>query len=71
MNYFNSEFQLKDTESEDKLIYLISELRGFKLGTILVLDLKKKHKMMIKTIYSTSYLNSNAKTKTQILKFNY
>ena len=44
LNYFNSEFQLKDTESEDKLMYLISELRGFKLGTILVLDLKKNTK---------------------------
>ena len=44
LNSFNPELQLKDTESaiENKPIDLISELRGFKLATTLVLDKKIK-----------------------------
>ena len=43
LNSFNSELQLKDTESaiKSKLIELLSELSGFRFVTILVLVFKK------------------------------
>ena len=43
LNSFNPELQLKDTQSaiKNKLIDLLSELRGFKLVTTLVLEIKK------------------------------
>ena len=42
-NYFNPELQLTDTESAttNKLIDLLSELRGFKFVTTLVIEFKK------------------------------
>ena len=50
MNYFNTELQLKDTDStiKNKLIDLLSELRGFQFVTTLVLEFKKIKKMMTK-----------------------
>ena len=47
-NSFNPGLQLKDTESaiKNKLIDLMTELKGFKFLTILVLELKQK--MMIR-----------------------
>ena len=43
LNSFNPELQLKDTESaiENKLKKILSELRGFKFVTTLVLVFKK------------------------------
>ena len=43
MNSFNSELQLKDTESSirNKLIDLLTELTGFKLATTVLLEFKK------------------------------
>ena len=43
LNSFNPELQLKNTESatKNKLIELLSELKGFKSVTILVLEFKK------------------------------
>ena len=53
LDSFNSELQLKDTESaiKKKLIYLLSKLRGFKFVATLVLEFKKQ-KMMIKQYLS-------------------
>ena len=60
LDSFNSELQLKDTESavKNKLIYLLSELKGFKFATTLVSEFKKIQSDD-KTLYS-SYLNSIA-----------
>ena len=43
MNSFNSELQLKDTESaiRNKITDLLTKLKGFKLAIALVLELKK------------------------------
>ena len=43
LNTFNSELQLKDTQSviRNKLIDLLTELQGFKFVTTLVLEFKK------------------------------
>ena len=43
LNYFNPELQLKDTESaiKSKLIELLTQLKGFKFVTTLVLVFKK------------------------------
>ena len=44
LNSFNPELQLKDTESaiKSKLIELLTQLRGFKFVTTLVLVFKKR-----------------------------
>ena len=44
MNYFNPKIQLKNTEPTITIKQkdLVSELRGFKFMTILVIELKKK-----------------------------
>ena len=49
LSSFNIELQLKDTESEikSKLIELLSQLRGFKSVTTLVLVFKKIESMTI------------------------
>ena len=59
-NSFNSELQLKDTESaiKNKLNKLLSEIRGFKFATTLVLVFKKIESDD-KTKYDT-YSNSKA-----------
>ena len=59
MNYFDPELQLKNTESgiENKLIYLLTELTGFKFVKTLVLEFKKIQSDD-KTLYSAFYLNS-------------
>ena len=59
LNSFNSELQLKDTESaiKNKLKKLLSELRGFKFMTTLVLMFKKiesKDKIKYDHFYSSS-----------------
>ena len=61
MNSFNLELQLKDTEfaTRNKLIYLLTELKGFKFATTLVLDFNKIENDD-KTKYITFYLNSKA-----------
>ena len=58
MNSFNPELQLKDTESaiEKKLIDLLTQLKGLKSLTTLVLELESDDK----TKYGTFYLNSKA-----------
>ena len=58
MNSFNPELQLKDTESaiEKKLIDLLTQLKGLKSLTTLVLELDSDDK----TKYGTFYLNSKA-----------
>ena len=61
LNSFNHELQLKDTEfaMKNKLIDLLTELRGFKFVKTLVLEFKKIENDD-KTKYSTFYLNSKA-----------
>ena len=58
MNSFKPELQLKDTESaiEKKLIDLLTQLKGLKSLTTLVLELESDDK----TKYGTFYLNSKA-----------
>ena len=63
MNCFNPELQLEDTESaiRNKLIDLLTELKGFKLVTALILEFKKIENDN-KTKYSTFHLNSKPET---------
>ena len=63
MNYFKPELQLKDTESaiKSKLIELLSQLRGFKIVTTLVLVFKKIESKD-KTKYDSFYSSSKAET---------
>ena len=63
MNFFNPEQQLKDTESAIKsnLIELLSELRGFKFVTTLVLVFKKIESKD-KTKYGNFYSSSKVET---------
>ena len=62
LNFLNPGLQLKDTESaiKNKLIDLLSELKGSELATTIVLEFKKIESDD-KTQYSTFYLNSKAK----------
>ena len=59
LNYFNSELQLKATESaiKNKLKKLLTELTGFKFVTVLVLMLKMIESKD-KAKFNTFYLNS-------------
>ena len=41
LNYFNCELQLKDTEIKSKLIELLTQWKGFKFVTTLVLVFKR------------------------------
>ena len=61
LNSYNPELQLKDTESatKNKLKQLMTELRGFKFVTTLVLVFKKVESED-KTKYGTFYSNSKA-----------
>ena len=61
LNSFNPELQFKDIESaiKNKLTFLFSELRDFKLVTTFTLELKKIESDD-ETKYSISYLNSKA-----------
>ena len=63
LNYNDSELQIKGTKSEikNKIIDLLSELRGFKFVKTLVLEFKKIGSDD-KTKYDTFYLNSKTKT---------
>ena len=63
LNSFKPELQLKDTESatKNKLIDLLSELKGFEFVTTIVLEFKNIENDY-KTTYSTFYLNSRAET---------
>ena len=63
MNSFNTEQQLKDTKSaiKNKFKDLLSELKGFRFVTTLVLEFKKIQSND-KTLCSTFYLTSNAET---------
>ena len=63
MSSFNPELQFKDTESalKNKLIDLLTQLKGFKFVTTLALVFKKIGED--KTKYNTFYLNS----KTEII----
>ena len=63
LDSFNPELQLKDTESgiKNKLVNLLSELRGFKFLTILVAEFKKIENDD-ETKYSTFPSNSKAET---------
>ena len=63
LNSFYPELQLKDAEFviKNKLIYLLSGLRGFKFVTILVLEFRKIESDD-ETKYSTFYWNSKAET---------
>ena len=64
MNSFNPELQLKDTESaiKSKLIGLLTQLRGFKFVTTLVLVFKK-----IKSKDKTKYDNFYSSSKAEII----
>ena len=64
MNSFNPELQLKDTESaiKGKLIELLSQLRGFKFVTTLVLVFKK-----IESKDKTKYDNFYSSSKAEII----
>ena len=59
LNSFNPEIQLKDTESaiKNKLIDLLTESKGFKFLTILVLEFKKIQSDD-ETLYSIFYSKS-------------
>ena len=59
--FFNPELQLKDTDSaiKNKLIDLLSELKGFKFVTKLAFVFRKIESED-KTKYGTSYSNSKA-----------
>ena len=61
LNSFDPKLQLKDTESEikNKLINLLTQLKGFKLVTTLVF---KKIESDDKTIYDNFYLQSKVET---------
>ena len=61
MNFLNPEPHLKDTESaiKNKLIDVLSQLRGFIFLTTLILEFKKIENDD-KAIYTTFYLNSKA-----------
>ena len=63
LNSFNPELQLKNTESaiKNKLIDLLTELKGFKFVTTLLLEFKKIQSDD-KTISKTFYSNSKAET---------
>ena len=67
LNSLNPELQLKDIESaiKNKLIDLLSELRGFKFVTTLVLE-SKKIESNDESKYSTFY--SNSKQKELLMK---
>ena len=60
MNSFNPEIQLKDTKSaiKSKLIKLLTQLKGFKFKTTLVLVFKKIGENEDKTKYDNFYSNS-------------
>ena len=67
MNSFNPELQFKDTESSEstksrisKLIELLTQIRGFKFMTTLVLVFKKIESKD-KTKYNNFHLSSKAK----------
>ena len=62
-NSFNPELQFKDTESaiKNKLLDLLSELKGIKYVTTLVLEFTKIENTD-KTKYDTFYLNSKGET---------
>ena len=63
MNYLNPELQLKDTESiiKNELVDLLTELKGFKFLTTLVLEFRKIQSDD-KTQYSTFYSHSKSET---------
>ena len=64
LNSFNSELQLNDTESaiKSKLIELLSQLRGFKFVTTLVLVFKN-----IESKDKTKYGNFYSSSKAEII----
>ena len=64
---FNPELQLNDTESviTNKLIDLLSELKGFKFVTTIVLE-SKKIERDDKTKYDTFFLNTKAETTMKV-----
>ena len=64
LNSFNPELQLKDTESaiKNKLIELLSESRGFRFMTTLVLVFKK-----IESEDKTKYDNFYSSSKAEII----
>ena len=64
LNYFNPELQLKDTESEikSKVIELLTQLKGFKFVTTLVLVFKK-----IESEDKTKCGNFYSSTKAEII----
>ena len=63
MNSLNPELQLKDTESiiKNELVDLLTELKGFKFLTTLVLEFRKIQSDD-KTQYSTFYSHSKSET---------
>ena len=64
MNSFNPEIQLKDTKSaiKSKLIKLLTQLKGFKFKTTLVLVFKK-----IESKDKTKYDNFYSSSKAEII----
>ena len=64
LNYFNPELQLKDTQSaiKNKLLYLLSKLRGFKFVKTLALGFKK-----IENDDETKFTNIYSKPKAETI----
>ena len=64
LSFFNPELQLKDTESliKSKLIKLLTQLKGFKFVTTLVLVFQK-----IESRVRTKYANFYSSSKAEII----
>ena len=62
LNYFNSEPQLKDTQSASKLIDLLTHLKGFQFMPILIACFKKIEKET-----TTKYDNFYSILKAEII----
>ena len=60
MNSLSPELQLKDTAIRNKLIYLLTEFRGFKFVTTLVVKFKK---IESDDTINHSWFSSNSKAK--------
>ena len=66
LNYSNPELQLKDTDSatKSKLVELLTQLKGFKFVTTLVLVFKKTE-----SEDKTKYVDFYSSSKAEIIKY--
>ena len=63
LNYFNSELQVKDTQSASRLMDLLTHLKGFQFMSILIACVKKIEKE-IKIKYGNFYSTLKAEIIT-------